>query len=632
MVCFGFLNILLEALIGCSSTTRSRRSVDYACRPRLAFGPVASIIGVIEPQASGRLHWHLNIFSSIINPTILSLLAASSSESKNKIASFIDSVVTTYNDQEIYDWFNSESSKMIRAADLTVPSANDFYDEFMNVGRKKALLTGYHTHGFTCQQLPKGRYQCRLAMPRGIHPESTGPIHIQLKTASDHKSGQRSTFVVKPITSRLKSFLLEPQNFKAGVFCREHPHGPIIWEQRREEKDKYFVEQNLLITNLIECHNNVSFVSGLDAGEGIEEYLISYFQKEAASLKQAAAVLLAAIEHIHIHPSKAEDKNTLSRNAKYLAQRTINSFAGSHQWSLPVMASALLGHRSHVTSDTYRYIFAHDNVWYKDKQFNKEKINKKVIETITDKTNEHLTVHECLDALNDVDEDTFEKVGGTRAFHVKSTDQIILLTQAESYRHRGPWFANMNPLEFECVVELIERCLDVDQQNRRRPRRPRFDLGVTHPLFKSHQGVIRMKMHTAILAGRPPPAFPGNKPKGSDADTKSWQVQMEYFSKYMLDLLVPWNESSNTCFSRDANGFISMSKNWNSSKASLINRQRYQYLSNIMNKSHRSSRNATIATSRRERNVDLWCKANQIMTNGAETEVNDKKIMNGMEG
>jgi hypothetical protein len=86
--------------------------------------------------------------------------------------------------------------------------------------------------------------------------------------------------------------------------------------------------------------------------------------KEKASLKQAVLSLLVALDQIIAHPSKAEDTRSIIRTGIHLAQRTVNTFSGSHQWSMPLMVSALLGNKSIVSSELFRYVFSHANVSY----------------------------------------------------------------------------------------------------------------------------------------------------------------------------------------------------------------------------------------------------------------------------
>jgi hypothetical protein len=53
--------------------------------------------------------------------------------------------------------------------------------------------------------------------------------------------------------------------------------------------------------------------------------------KEKASLKQAVPSLLAALDQIIAHLSKAEDTRSIIQTGIHLAQRTVNTFSGSHQ-------------------------------------------------------------------------------------------------------------------------------------------------------------------------------------------------------------------------------------------------------------------------------------------------------------
>jgi hypothetical protein len=86
--------------------------------------------------------------------------------------------------------------------------------------------------------------------------------------------------------------------------------------------------------------------------------------KEKASLKQAIPSILAAFDQIIAHPSKAEDTRSIIQTGIHLAQCTMNTLSGSHQCSMPLMASALLGNKSIISSELFRYIFPHANVSY----------------------------------------------------------------------------------------------------------------------------------------------------------------------------------------------------------------------------------------------------------------------------
>jgi hypothetical protein len=52
--------------------------------------------------------------------------------------------------------------------------------------------------------------------------------------------------------------------------------------------------------------------------------------KEKANLEQVVPSLLAALNQIIAHPSKVEDTGSIIWTGIHLAQRTVNTFSGSH--------------------------------------------------------------------------------------------------------------------------------------------------------------------------------------------------------------------------------------------------------------------------------------------------------------
>jgi hypothetical protein len=174
--------------------------------------------------------------------------------------------------------------------------------------------------------------------------------------------------------------------------------------------------------------------------------------KEKASLKQAVPSLLAALDQIIAHPSKAEDTGSIIQTCIDLAQCTVNTFSGSHQWSMPLMASALLGNKSIVSSELFCYIFPHANVSYmsllieSDSNLCHGECAKSSY--LMDENNEYS--QSCLDAVIEAvwkEDDHDDVCGGVNSY--KTTDgKVVFLTQAESYHHRGLAFAHYSQLEF----------------------------------------------------------------------------------------------------------------------------------------------------------------------------------------
>jgi hypothetical protein len=147
----------------------------------------------------------------------------------------------------------------------------------------------------------------------------------------------------------------------------------------------------------------------------------------------------------------------------------------------------------------------------------------------------------------------------------------------------------------------------------RKPR-PTFLLGLNHPLYSSHVGVICMKMCTPMLADAPPPKFPGNRPIDDKSRFPTWDIEMRYYSKYLIDLCVPWSDESGLLFERSAIGFCKLMNTWNRKFATFIERQRFRFLSNFMSKGNQSNHNEIAATAWWQRNADWWSEMKKSKT------------------
>ncbi len=57
---------------------------------------------------------------------------------------------------------------------------------------------------------------------------------------------------------------------------------------------------------------------------------------------------------------------------------------------------------------------------------------------------------------------------------------------------------------------------------------------------------------------------------------------MKYYSKYLLDLCVPWSDESELLFERSAICFCELANTWNRKSATFIEHQRFRFLSNFV--------------------------------------------------
>jgi hypothetical protein len=109
-----------------------------------------------------------------------------------------------------------------------------------------------------------------------------------------------------------------------------------------------------------------------------------------------------------------------------------------------------------------------------------------------------------------------------------------------------------------------------------------------------------------MLAGAPPPKFPGNRPIEDESRISKWITDTKYYAEYLINLCVPWSDESFPSFERTAKGFCLLVHAWSSKSATFIECQGYCFLSNFMSKGHQSIHNETAATARCQRNTDSW--------------------------
>jgi hypothetical protein len=90
------LQILLEAIFGCKTPSKTCRSHDYFQYDHCAYHHITVFNGVIEPQQDGRLHWHIMLDSSVLSSELLENAAAASSMAlQTQIGKILDSITCT---------------------------------------------------------------------------------------------------------------------------------------------------------------------------------------------------------------------------------------------------------------------------------------------------------------------------------------------------------------------------------------------------------------------------------------------------------------------------------------------------------------------------------------------------------
>jgi hypothetical protein len=99
------LQILLEVIIGCKTSSKTCRSHDYFQYDCHADHCIAAFNGVIEPQQDGCLNWDILLYSSVLSSELLEKAAAASSMAlQTQVGNMLDSITCTTVPCEIHQW------------------------------------------------------------------------------------------------------------------------------------------------------------------------------------------------------------------------------------------------------------------------------------------------------------------------------------------------------------------------------------------------------------------------------------------------------------------------------------------------------------------------------------------------
>ena len=308
------------------------------------------------------------------------------------------------------------------------------------------------------------------------------------------------------------------------------------------------------------------------------------------------------------------------------------------------MAYSLMGFVSFESSDSHWYIYPHDLVSFVAQERSMTG-NATHLDDLGDIS--YLDFERALGdmiAEMDKDDDSGDARGKRKGnLTYKCDGQLVFVTQAESFKHRGPHFVDYSPLEFVAIVDILlpKKPAAPSATGAGRPRRCGFPLAPTHPLSPYGFLVyIRVKFLTPMFGGAPPPTFPSTathtaprKHHRGDVDnedgfcdddddddgdegcvnvddlqgTSPGGCKVDAFAKYLLCTFAPWQSTPlGPVFEFNATGLAELCRQWDRHDASLVNRQRYRYLRNVMQRGHRNSHNEETTTLWRSRNADWW--------------------------
>ena len=144
-----------------------------------------------------------------------------------------------------------------------------------------------------------------------------------------------------------------------------------------------------------------------------------------------------------------------------------------------------------------------------------------------------------------------EEIVGSASVNIVGDDKGNLcgVSQYEMYRSRGESLKSMSLLDYACCVSMSKKKptegirLRVGMKGRGNSGRFAFDSSTKIPT-KYSQGLVSCPM-VPIVAGAPPPAYPGHRPKLSNGATHheivTWERAAKIFVEYYSLLFLPWD-------------------------------------------------------------------------------------------
>jgi len=144
------------------------------------------------------------------------------------------------------------------------------------------------------------------------------------------------------------------------------------------------VDYNPLLTALLGCNTNASFLGAKEQSRGALFYIGPYINKDGVAVIDALPLMLKAHEDVLLHPSVADDSGTNKRHVQHTLTRTLNKLNSQMEVSDTQAAGALLGLDARITSELFSY---YDGKGYKNyilDELKKERARKRRLATITD--------------------------------------------------------------------------------------------------------------------------------------------------------------------------------------------------------------------------------------------------------
>jgi len=594
------LSVIFDCLIALPIHHNLKKShIPLQQRRQGIFGVPVAHFSAVEVQGRGSLHVHFILIggvnpetmqAAVNNPELLDIVCI-------KLDSMVKAEIPdSYHNPTPTDSTENQSGKPDFRPALTLsPLPNIDPDSFWDRVYRTATAVQCHKHTSTCHKGKSGKYCCRMAMPQGCWNQRTGPVQL---VYSEILSALDPTKTLCKIPRALKS--IETNNTASPAAAEPLPppdKRTIIYELRRRSSDDaplhsiihstsptdspYVEETNPdgpnsnvvayspALTAALACNTATYPLGNTVQAKSTCFYLIKYITKDATALTNTLSCLLEAKQTTAHYPSVASDSGTAIRNSMHLITRTLNNLSAKMEISAAMACASLLGLPATVSSHDFWYLF----IWpaikaakYAQQQHFNISISDDENHYSTDEDEVHTDTHNISShnqqSLTDILLEGQESLLHERLLNTEDPEtgqvlrnkegNVIVVPQHTHYQYRGTHLKDFCLYDYAGCISVLKKStnnhelashLDTNQTNLEtdpttpgRHKNKTFPFDARHPLAESHEQRLRSKQHVPVLAGAPPPPYPGTR-----KNTKIWNAAAQRYAEYMLSAFVPWD-------------------------------------------------------------------------------------------
>lgn len=343
------------------------------------------------------------------------------------------------------------------------------------------------------------------------------------------------------------------------------------------------MEINVVVTSVLASNTAAYLLGGAEQAKSILFYLLKYMTKDSVSLTNSVTVINDALKHVRIHRSLAENSGTSQRMATHFLQRVINSLTGKIELSATQAIAHLLNMPSFLSSTTHCFCFIVAAIAHA------KKIKQKLEETVQDSSSDDESDKDSGNSDVNVEVDQPPEKGNNEVKRIGLEDceeTIIPRSVADSsatprygsapvfvidgkptpvahhthYAFRNVDLQHLSYYEYTGIISVVQKRISPSQnssssvnddlvsngsadnfstsEKKGRKRNETFYFDNRHLLHATYTQRLRSLQQTPVLAGGPPPRYPGPRPLNP---SKNWLKQADQYACYIMTVFCPWN-------------------------------------------------------------------------------------------